>query len=893
MADEAAASRSGSADYRWQSQGSGAAPAVDRGARRRTWLFVLAALFLALLAVAIVWILLLKPPVAPPFYLSINIGEYDARQYPNIPFTKQDGDRLKRHFPGATFAETKTKQLLRKELAGLADKTGPVIVEINALAIARDSKVFLLPGDADPGDEGTWFDVRDVLTAVGNCKSEQKLLILDLAHTLTDARIGVVTDRVAETLEEILNSEKPNFHVLCPTSAGQLSLASEALQGSVLGYYFDQGLQGAADADKDLQITVKELFQFLEARVDRWAHNNRAVRQKPRLFGKAADFTIASISGDTPGLLEKAELEAYPDRLQKEWQRRDDWWDKEAFRRAPRLFKKLNTIVMRQEKLWRGGAQKKDIASLDDDTQTIAEKIKRAMTVRNAPPRSLALALMQAGVKDEPAVVDGILDIFTRIKDSSAKKDINAKVAEELVKKLQEPKEVSYPQQASAIVEALCRVPRLHADHLRVSKEALAALKPKRQYAEVLYVERLIGLADRKDVDNVQWQKVQESLQALRVRESIVALLDREPEALSWLDADLKDADALRRLAEEKLLWRGKSTWDDAFEKLQVAKKKYENALAAFNTLRESRWHLDLATAALPAYMELLCDWPVFDVSGEQSWTKAAEEAERVQAFFAAPPEPGAALATDDAIRRLDAHSRDLRRHLQDLADRLERRVNLAKKDETPEALDQLLILLECPLLKAPERIALFARHRAIAAKLNDENEKLDKADNEASRFSSIADATRRSDTSAGLARVRMSLALLRLGRFDMKGKVVPIPTGDSKPTPQEWTAIERKLQEFWTIDLPKYWHSAKPGFQADALNRLVSPWELERRAGDVEREPSRIWQEQIRTAFLRWLQERYRSEATSVDTGGQDRQSSVFFSEAAEELRLKGIDPD
>src|SRR6478735_8680733 len=99
MADDAAP-RSGASDYRWQSQPARTVSAASGGGPRRgAWLVVFAGLFLAFASTVVVWILFIKPPPAPPYVLSISIGEHNVREYPTIAFTKQDGERILRHFP--------------------------------------------------------------------------------------------------------------------------------------------------------------------------------------------------------------------------------------------------------------------------------------------------------------------------------------------------------------------------------------------------------------------------------------------------------------------------------------------------------------------------------------------------------------------------------------------------------------------------------------------------------------------------------------------------------------------------------------------------------------------------------------------------------------------------
>src|ERR1019366_3447180 len=163
MADNASGAPRGASDYRWQGQDSGAGGG-EGGARRRFWLIVLTGLLLASFSLVIVWILLIQPPPTPPYFLSINIAEYNNKQYPVVAFASQDAERIRRHFPGKQAAATKTKELLRKELAGLAGRSEPtVIVHISALAIARDDKVFVLPADAEVENESQWLELREVV----------------------------------------------------------------------------------------------------------------------------------------------------------------------------------------------------------------------------------------------------------------------------------------------------------------------------------------------------------------------------------------------------------------------------------------------------------------------------------------------------------------------------------------------------------------------------------------------------------------------------------------------------------------------------------------------------------------------------------------------------------
>src|SRR5262249_31394259 len=126
-------------------------------------------------------------------------------------------------------ANTRTKELLRAELNGLKDRPAqPLVIHLTCPALVRGDTVYLLPADAEPDNEATWLSVDEVLQAVEKCPAKKNLLlILDLAHGVADPRLGVEADRVAEALESLFARVKVSFLVLCPCSAGQISLTSE------------------------------------------------------------------------------------------------------------------------------------------------------------------------------------------------------------------------------------------------------------------------------------------------------------------------------------------------------------------------------------------------------------------------------------------------------------------------------------------------------------------------------------------------------------------------------------------------------------------------------------------------------------------------------------------
>jgi hypothetical protein len=386
MASDGEPSEPASSRRAWQGQES-VADADARASRRRFKIIVVTGVLSALAAMVVVFIRFIEPPALGPQFLAINVAHHNKKHFPLRAFAEADKELLMRHFTKKKDATTKDKEQLLAELKSLKDPAQyrsdePLVIHLMAPALVRGETVYLLPVDAEPDNEETWLSVDVVLKSVEECPAKHKLLILDVAHGLVDPRLGVYADRVAEMLEARLTKEMPSFLVLCPCSSGQSSLTSEVLRSSVFAYYLDQGLVGEPDRDQIPSVSVRQLCQFVEAKVDRWARNNRGLRQVPRLFGEG-DFILAPV-GRLP--LEKTEAVApdpYPEALLETWKKRDAAWDRGDFHQASRPFLRLEANLLRDESRWRGGAGGKEF-SLDQETRNVIDELEK---IRRRRPR--------------------------------------------------------------------------------------------------------------------------------------------------------------------------------------------------------------------------------------------------------------------------------------------------------------------------------------------------------------------------------------------------------------------------------------------------------------------------------------------------------------------------
>src|ERR1700722_14179800 len=139
---EKPANRSGSPDMSWR--GPGFAARTSQKSTGRGWTIFLFGSLLALVSLLIVWFNYIGPVPKEAVYLSINIGQYNDRQFPVVRLARRGRERVKRHSTEESRREPQTKELglLKKELEGLASRPADqaLIVHITALALVHNGE---------------------------------------------------------------------------------------------------------------------------------------------------------------------------------------------------------------------------------------------------------------------------------------------------------------------------------------------------------------------------------------------------------------------------------------------------------------------------------------------------------------------------------------------------------------------------------------------------------------------------------------------------------------------------------------------------------------------------------------------------------------------------------
>ncbi|HWB13510.1 MAG TPA: vWA domain-containing protein [Pirellulales bacterium] len=340
------------AEFSWQRIPQEKRSAVDarKRFRRRITLTSLTGILL-LLAGAFVWYLLYTAPAAP--LLAVAITDYPAPLPPNA-FAQEDVDR----FPSAEVAggllprgrgnlrkttvdathwdssETALKQI--DEWLQGATPGGPrknvVLLYLSAHGVVDEEgyPCLILPGGEPPFDCNRWLRLDRLIETLEKSRpGVKKLLMLDAARMDANWNIGLLYNGFAEALSKSVASTK-SVAVLAAAGPGEVAHAAPELQGTPFGYFVARALAGdpAANADRDDEISVKELHQFVERKVTEWVARNRSDVQRPLLLlPDDRDFRLVFVvSGPAAGSESAPPAGAYFADVKPLWERIGDLW---------------------------------------------------------------------------------------------------------------------------------------------------------------------------------------------------------------------------------------------------------------------------------------------------------------------------------------------------------------------------------------------------------------------------------------------------------------------------------------------------------------------------------------------------------------------------------------
>jgi len=230
----------------------------------------------------------------------IGVGRYDSTDIPSLRYTVPDAESVYQVLTGpggfkkdhvlllTDKAERKPtlrniRWALGTFLSRSATKDDTVLIffaghgapEVDPRGLERDGLAkYLIPSDADPDDlYSSALPMDELQTIFSRIESERVVAFLDACYSgaaggrtfvAKKTRSGQLDDLFLERL-----TRSKGRAIVTASRTSEVSVELPELGHGVFTYYLVQGLQGAADLNKDGMVTLQELYEYVEQQVTR------------------------------------------------------------------------------------------------------------------------------------------------------------------------------------------------------------------------------------------------------------------------------------------------------------------------------------------------------------------------------------------------------------------------------------------------------------------------------------------------------------------------------------------------------------------------------------------------------------------------------------------------
>lgn len=289
----------------WTGAGPDAGPASGSTLARYAMIVVLFCVVTAAIG-GFLWWLFARPGKAPLHVISV--GRYDDPELVESPFGDSDRATLRgvnqaniEVFPREkTDNDNYLARLLAEGLIGSGGGGlkggGPtsriVTVYVNALALERENRLYLLPQSADvarmePGAAASGAELKAVLAAVADSlrRSTTAWVVLDLhaAQEIFGHREIAWRDRLEEALQALEPEQRKRLVITLACDNGEQNWSSSELGTSFFGHFFRLGMAGEfVQRGKVVKVsTLAELRKTMDSEVVAAVAGRRFASQHP------------------------------------------------------------------------------------------------------------------------------------------------------------------------------------------------------------------------------------------------------------------------------------------------------------------------------------------------------------------------------------------------------------------------------------------------------------------------------------------------------------------------------------------------------------------------------------------------------------------------------------
>jgi hypothetical protein len=517
-----------------------------------------------------------------------------------------------------------------KDLDSVKEKA--VIVFLALHGGADEEGCYFLYHDSDLS-EGPKSRLRldDVLDRLTKLEKKKIVLILDATQVPANWQLGMLHNDFARKLHKASDriQQIPDLVVLSASDIDQRSWVSEEWRQTVFTHYILEGLSGAADeaetGNHDGRVNALELHQYVAAKVQQWARDNRDALQTPVLLPVGGEERARSIElvAVTPKeqrpVVEEAPAFRVPPELTTAWQTFHDLQEEvpPPASYAPHLWRQYQETLLRYEQLVRAGDTRK-ITDVSGMLRGLKDDIDKARAV-DRPSAQYALPLPAALGKTFALRPD---------KDVKGQFEQLWRAKEELRRQTWDQMEKAAADQSRELRLQLCgllldRAVEDPQQNLRKAADLLHLLcgKGNERPAELHFLAMLQGADNLAPEPNRPPAELLATALKIRVLAENVALAvplgneDYRPrqqprkhpyseQVFPWIQDKVLRADEKRQQGQDFLFASDKDSWGKARQLLAEAEQLYRSAQEDADAVRDALQTRDEVFAALPYYSQ-------------------------------------------------------------------------------------------------------------------------------------------------------------------------------------------------------------------------------------------------------------------------------------------------
>lgn len=259
------------------------------------------------------------------YALLVAVRQYDKAELTSLQFTENDitaladvlrdngypeenivlmtqarGAEEARYAPFAKNIKKELELLLREPTK---DDTVLLAFSGHGIQFVGDKEAYFCAADARLADRETLVSLGAVYRALAACEATTKVLLVDACRNDPQSNVSKAAGEVE--LEPVGRRGAPvappgGIAALFSCSAGEKSYEVPELKHGVFFHYVVDGLGGAADLDRDQEVSLAELQQYTVKNVQRYARRELGQPQTPERTGEDRGLTLAKVAGWEP-----------------------------------------------------------------------------------------------------------------------------------------------------------------------------------------------------------------------------------------------------------------------------------------------------------------------------------------------------------------------------------------------------------------------------------------------------------------------------------------------------------------------------------------------------------------------------------------------------------------